>query len=88
MHTHHADGILHTEAKENQPNTLGEFFTEWGVRLDSRCVGGYCKPTAPFTIYVDGDPSSGDPRQIKLEDRTEIALVIGTPPAVIPSRFG
>ena len=44
LHTHFIDGVLHTEAKENQFNTLGEFFTEWDVRLNRKCVGGYCKP--------------------------------------------
>jgi hypothetical protein len=87
LHTHDTSGILHTEAKENQFNNLGEFFTEWNVRLDRKCVGGYCKPAAPFTIYIDGDPYSGDPRNIKLEDRKEIAIVIGTPPTSIPSKF-
>ena len=88
LHTHFADGVLHTEAKKDQFNTLGELFTEWNVRLDSSCVGGYCKPAAPITIYVDGDPSSGDPRELKLEDKREIAIVIGTPPDDIPSSFG
>jgi hypothetical protein len=88
LHTHFTDGVLHTEAKEDQFNNLGEFFTEWNVRLDRKCVGGYCRPAAPFTVYVDGNPDSGDPRQIKLEDRREIAIVIGTPPQKIPSSFG
>jgi hypothetical protein len=88
LHTHFADGVLHTEAKKDQFNTLGEFFTEWNVRLDSRCVGGYCRPAAPITIYVDGDAYTDDPRQIQLEDLREIAIVIGTPPADIPSSFG
>ncbi len=88
LHTHFRDGVLHTEAKENQFNTLGEFFTEWNVRLDRTCVGGYCKPAAPITIYIDGKPETGDPRRITLEDRREIAIVIGTPPANIPSSFG
>jgi hypothetical protein len=87
LHTHFDDGILHTEAKRNQFNNLGEFFTEWNVRLNSRCVGGYCKPTAPITIYVEGDRYSGNPRAIQLEDLKEIAIVIGTPPAVVPTTF-
>jgi hypothetical protein len=88
LHTHFIDGVLHTEAKENQFNTLGEFFTEWNVRLDRKCVGGYCKPAAAITIYVDGAPYSGDPREIGLEDKREIAVVIGSPPQTIPSSFG
>jgi hypothetical protein len=88
LHTHFVDGVLHTEAKKDQFNTLGKFFTEWNVRLDSKCVGGYCKPAAPIAIYVDGNLNTGDPRQITLEDRKEIAIVIGTPPARVPSTVG
>ena len=87
LHTHDVSGILHTEAKKNQFNNLGEFFTEWNVQLDDKCVGGYCKPAAPISIYVDGDAYTGNPRQIGLEDLREIAIVIGTPPPKIPSSF-
>jgi hypothetical protein len=87
LHTHDISGILHTEAKKNQSNNLGEFFTEWNVRLDAKCVGGYCKPAAPISIYVDGDAYTGNPRQIGLEDLREIAIVIGTPPTEIPATF-
>jgi hypothetical protein len=87
LHTHFDDGVLHTEAKQNQFNNLGQFFTEWKVRLNPRCVGGYCKPAAPITVYVNGGPYSGDPRGIQLEDKREIAIVIGAPPANIPSSF-
>jgi hypothetical protein len=58
------------------------------VRLDKSCVGGYCKPKAPITDYVDGDRYTGDPRNIELEDKKAIAIVIGTPPDKIPSSFG
>jgi len=87
LHTHDVYGILHTEAKKNQFNNLGEFFTEWNVRLDNKCVGGYCKPAAPISIYVDGKVYTGNPRQVELENLREIAIVIGTPPAEIPSTF-
>jgi hypothetical protein len=88
LHTHDDTGVLHTEAKEHQFNTLGELFTEWNIRLDSNCVGGYCKPKAPIAVYIDGDHYTGDPRSIKLEDKKAIAIVIGTPPDKIPSSFG
>src|SRR5437868_5190338 len=68
------------------PNRLGQFFLEWGVRLDRRCVGGYCKPDS-IRVYVNGKPYLGDPRQILLADRSEIAIVIGSLPKKIPSRF-
>jgi hypothetical protein len=86
LHTHADTGVLHTETTTPKPNHLGQFFVEWGVRLDSRCVGGYCKPDA-IAFYVEGKRYTGDPRQILLADRREIAIVIGTPPKRIPSKW-
>jgi hypothetical protein len=86
LHTHADTGVLHTETSKPTPNRLGEFFVEWGVRLDRRCVGGYCRPDA-IAIYVEGKRYTGDPRTIELADRREIAIVIGTPPRRIPSKW-
>lgn len=87
LHTHFDDGVLHTEAKKDQFNRLGQFFTEWNVRLNARCVATYCKPTTKIAVYVNGKRISGDPRAILLKDKREIAIVVGKPPAHIPSRF-
>jgi hypothetical protein len=85
LHTHDESGIIHTESAEAEPNTLGQLFVEWGVRMTKRCVGGYCKPDTPIAVYLDGERFRGDPRDIELLDQLEIALVIGTPPESIPS---
>jgi hypothetical protein len=87
LHTHDITGVVHTESLDQTPNRLGQFFTEWGVALDESCVGGYCKPETSVAVYVDGEPYEGDPADIDLTDQKEIAVVIGTPPAVIPSSF-
>jgi hypothetical protein len=87
LHTHDLSGLLHTETKTPSPNRLGQFFTEWAVRLTGDCVGGYCKPDVPIKIYVDGKVEASDPTQIELSDMREIAIVIGTPPATIPMEF-
>jgi hypothetical protein len=84
LHTHFASGIIHTESATPEPNTLGQFFIEWGVELSATCVGEYCGPE-PIAYYVNGEPYTGDPGAIELTDRKEIAIVIGTPPAQIPS---
>jgi hypothetical protein len=84
LHTHDDSGILHTESQKAHPNRLGQFFTEWRVRLTATCVGGYCR-TVKF--YVDGKRFTGDPRSIRLTNLEEIAIVIGKPPVSIPSRF-
>ena len=86
LHTHGPDGILHTESKTPTPNKLGQFFTEWAVKLDANCVGGYCKPDTSVLIYVDGKKFTGDLTTIELSDKKEIAIVIGTPPATIPKK--
>ena len=36
-------------------------------------------------VYVDGRLYTGDPNDIELTDQKEIAIVLGTPPATIPS---
>lgn len=87
LHTHGPDGVLHTETKTPKPNTLGQFFVEWDVRLESGCVGDYCDSETPIGIYVDGQVYEGDPREIELSDRRQIAIVIGEPPDEIPSEF-
>ena len=66
------------------PNQLGQFFAEWGVKLDSECVGGYCRPADSVLVFVDGKRFDGDPRTIELTDRKEIAIVIGSPPSSVP----
>jgi hypothetical protein len=85
LHTHGVDGILHTESGTLEPNHLGQFFIEWGVALTATCVGDYCSPETPIAFYVNGEAFTGDPTTIELADRAEIAIVIGTPPAVIPA---
>ena len=87
LHTHSPDGVLHTESVEAQPNTLGQFFIEWDVALDGGCVSEYCAPDTSIQIFLDGDPFEGDPADIELTDGLEIAIVIGSPPADIPSGF-
>src|SRR6266545_686444 len=82
LHTHQPDGVLHTETTTPQPNTLGQFFTEWNVHLDGVCVGDYCDDV---TIYVNGHLYDGDPREIELSDGKEIAIVIGSAPDSMPS---
>jgi hypothetical protein len=85
LHTHDFTGTLHTESATSDLSTLGQFFIEWGVRLDDGCVGDYCSPDVDLAFYVNGEEFDGDPTQIGLADLTEIAVVIGTPPAEIPA---
>jgi len=87
LHTHDRDGVIHIEARSQAAFTLGQFFEELAVRLDATCVDDYCSPATPIAVYVNGQAQSGNPADIVLADLQEIAIVIGTPPAVIPSSF-
>lgn len=84
LHTHAESGVLHTESASSDLNNLGQFFDEWGVALTATCVGEHCTPAKPIAIYLDGTQFTGNPREIQLSDMREIAIVIGTPPPVIP----
>jgi hypothetical protein len=86
LHTHDVTGVIHTESPERHDYLLGQLFAEWNVRLDARCVGGFCKPDS-ISIFVDGTAFTGNPAGIVLKDLEEIAIVIGTPPATIPAVF-
>jgi hypothetical protein len=86
LHTHDATGLIHTESKTPTPNRLGQFFTEWNVRLDGSCIGGYCRPDS-IQVFVNGAKYTSNPADIALTDRKEIAIVIGSPPTKLPSHF-
>jgi hypothetical protein len=90
LHTHTSSGIVHIESDRPGVFALGEFFDEWGVRFDSRCVGGYCTGGGKeLRVFVDGHRVSGDPRSVVLSDRQEIAVVFGGPGAFtsVPSTY-
>lgn len=87
LHTHDTSGILHTESASAVPHRLGQFFIEWNVRLNARCVNVYCSPATAIAVYVNGKRYHGDPTRIQLLDRREIAVIVGKPPAQIPSVF-
>ena len=87
LHTHDASGVVHIENSVPADFTLGQFFTEWGVRLTSECIGGYCQPAVPWRVVVNGQDWPGDPNTVVLHARDEIAFVIGTPPSEVPATY-
>jgi hypothetical protein len=85
LHTHDTRGVIHVESpREDDEFTLGQFFGEWAVYLDSRCIGGYCDG---LRWYVNGERQTGNPADLVLESHQEIVIVVGKPPAKIPSSF-
>jgi len=78
LHTHDTSGIIHVESAKDQPYTLGQVFTEWGVALNSTQVGGlHADANHLFATYVNGTRFTGDPATLRLKRHLEIALWYG-----------
>jgi hypothetical protein len=76
LHTHSADGIIHTESPITRTYTLGEFFDIWGQPLYATQVG---PAHGHVTALFNGKYWDGDPRQIPLLKHAQIQLEVGTP---------
>jgi hypothetical protein len=76
LHTHSADGIIHTESPIERTYTLGDFFDIWGQPLGRAQVGpAHGRVTALF----NGRVFTGNPRQIPLLAHAQIQLEVGRP---------
>jgi len=85
LHTHDTRGVIHVESpKSNDHFSLGQFVAEWGVFLNSRCIGGYCDG---LKWYLNGKLQTGNPQKYVLQPHDEVAIVVGKPPAKIPSSY-
>jgi hypothetical protein len=76
LHTHAADGIIHTESPVKRTFTLGDFFDIWGQRLDREHVG---PAHGPVTALFNGHVFTGSPRTIPLLAHAQIQLDVGRP---------
>jgi hypothetical protein len=78
LHTHDTSGVVHIESAAPKRYALGQFFTEWGVVLDSTQLGGLHTDDAHvLQTYVNGHRFTGDPGTIRLKRHLEIALWYG-----------
>jgi hypothetical protein len=76
LHTHSADGIIHTESPIERTYTLGDFFDIWGQPLGRAQVG---PAHGAVTVLFNGRVFTGNPRQIPLLAHAQIQLEIGRP---------
>jgi len=76
LHTHAADGIIHTESPIHRTYTLGNFFDEWGQPLGPGQVG---PAKGHVTAIYNGKAYQGNPRDIPLTEHAQIELQVGTP---------
>jgi hypothetical protein len=82
LHTHTEDGIIHIEAPQAQPFTLGQFFDLWGQPLGPTQVGS---AQGLVIATVNGQRFAGNPRAIPLGNHDLIQLDVGQ--AVPPQPF-
>lgn len=80
LHTHDTAGLIHIESDAKSDRyVLGQVFAEWGVRLDASRLGSFTNGGGrTLAAYVDGKRFRGNPAQIELLPRRQIALVFGT----------
>jgi hypothetical protein len=83
LHTHAADGIIHTESPVQRVYTLGDFFDIWGQRLGRDRVG---PASGPVTAFFNGRVFTASPRSIPLLAHAQIQLDVG-PPLIAPERI-
>jgi hypothetical protein len=76
LHTHAADGIIHTESPVQRTYTLGGFFDEWGQPLGPGQAG---PARGHVTAIYNGKLYQGNPRDIPLTRHAQIQLEVGTP---------
>ncbi len=87
LHTHNGLGIIHVESAQTLRYQLGQFFGAWGVRLTTKCLGSFKGGCDNLEWYVNGVRQIGNPAKLVLENHQEIAIVVGTPPAKIPTSY-
>jgi hypothetical protein len=81
LHVHTQDGVIHIESPVQQRYTLADFFDLWGQPLGTDQVG---PALGTLTVFVDGRPFTGGPRDIALGSHEDIQIDVGTP--VVPPK--
>jgi hypothetical protein len=76
LHTHAADGIIHTESPIQRTYVLGDFFDEWGQPLGPGQVGPI---KGHVTAIYNGQVYRGNSRDIPLTKHAQIQLEVGSP---------
>jgi hypothetical protein len=85
LHTHSPSGVIHVESESDDSFTLGQFLTEWGVKVTGECVADKCGDEV--AVFVNGSIQDESARSLVIKRDTEIALVLGAKPDDIPSGY-
>ncbi|HEX8075211.1 MAG TPA: hypothetical protein VF545_09540 [Thermoleophilaceae bacterium] len=79
LHTHDAKGVIHQEAVQPYPFTLGQFFEVWGVKFTPTQLGAY-RPGKGLVLetYVNGKLVPNGPAY-KMKSHDLIVVGFGEP---------
>lgn len=89
LHTHDQSGMIHIETLSQRAFTLGQFFQVSGERLSpTELLNLKTDDTHQIRAFVNGQPFTGDPRDIPLTAHAQIVLEYGPPfPDALPVPF-
>jgi hypothetical protein len=79
LHTHDTSGVIHQEASEPYPFTLGMFFTIWGVKFTSTQLGSWVAGNGNvLSTYVNGTLVANGPTY-RMRPHDDIVVGYGKP---------
>jgi len=88
LHTHTADGLIHDEVPIHKFFTLGNFFDVWRQPLNWYQAGPlHARRGTKLKITVNGKSFKGNPRNIELDNHTEIIIKSGPPFVTHPPHY-
>jgi hypothetical protein len=90
LHTHDESGVIHIESPVNRNYTIGQFFDIWNQKLNNtQVLDNAANSKNTLSVYVNcvKAPPGVNYRDIKLGAYHEIAIVYGSPPLIIPSKY-
>jgi len=77
MHTTDDAGIVRIEAEKPDTFTIGQFFTEWGVKLDKNCLATFCTDDKNQLLGFVNGQLVPDPASIPITQNSEIVVWYG-----------
>ena len=90
LHTHDDTGLIHVEAPAAKDHgfTLGQFFDIWHKKLSpTQVVDFKASGDQQIKTWVDGQPYTGNPRDIVLKEHEAIVIEVGPPFTDPPPTF-
>ena len=79
LHTHDEKGVVHMEAVEPYPFTLGQFFTIWGVKFTRDQIGAYRAGNGlVLETYVNGKKVPNGPA-VRMKQSDRVVVGFGKP---------